>query len=177
MADLFSLDPQTLATVENGIDSLIHQLGKMCKLIYDTNETQCSNCIFDPINRRSTNRYNGVGPQPFNTGRCPVCHGTGFLPGGSVTTDTVQLLIDWTPKPWLYIDPKNTTDGRFPMGLVSTKGFVADLPKIIQAKYIVIDYLNAKYSTNRFVLYDQPTLQGNIVKSKFFVALWQRYGD
>lgn len=178
MADLFQLDPTTLATVENGIDSLIHQLGKQCKLEYEAgadSETQCPNCNYDPNTNRSSNIYNGVGPKPFQGGKCPVCKGKGYMPRSGVRYDIVQLLIDWQPKPWNFFDPN--TNLRLPQGMVSTKGFVADMPKIIQAKSIIIDYQNSSLTTNRFIRWQEPVLQGNIVKSKYFVCFWQRFGS
>lgn len=176
MADLFSLDAQTLATVQNGIDSLIHQLGKMCKLVSDTERQLCNNCNFDSVTQRSSNIYNGVGPKPFRGGKCPVCHGSGFLPGTQGTTDIVQLLVDWQPKPYQLLEAAGSLE-RLPAGLVHTKGFVTDMPKIIQAKYMIIDYANATYQSNRFTKYGEPTPSGNIVKARYFICLWQRMGD
>ena len=173
MADLFELDAETLATVENGIDSLIHQLGKDCKIIYESARTVCNNCIYDSINHRSTNQYNTVGPKPFTSGKCPVCRGTGYLPGNETTSEVVQLLVDWQPKPWHFVDPNIVV----PQGLVSTKGFVADMPKVMQAKYIIIDYTNATFNSHKFVRWGEVVLQGNIVKSKYFLAFWQRFGE
>lgn len=174
MADLFELDAETLATVENGIDSLIHQLGKDCKLIFEGDKQVCNNCIFDSANNRSSNKYNGVGPTPFTTGKCPVCKGAGFLPGTQTTVDYAKFLIDWQPKPWNFVDPNAGI--KVPQGLVQTKGFVADLPKVLQAKYLVVDYTNATLIQNKFVRWGEPVLQGNIVKSKYFICFWQRYG-
>jgi hypothetical protein len=176
MADLFQLDPQTLATVENGIDSLIHQLGKQCMLVFDGQPAVCNNCIFDPNTGRSSNVYNGVGPKPFGGGKCPVCHGTGFLPGTQTTQQPVQLLIDWQPKLWQFFNMNDTTL-RIPQGLVHSKGFAADLPKVVQAKFVIIDYLNPSYNSSRYRLWGEASLTGNIVKSKYFIAFWERLGD
>lgn len=172
---LFELDDETLATVENGIDTLINQLGKDCQIIYEPQKQVCPNCIFDPNANRSTNVYNGVGPKPFQSGKCPVCKGVGFLPGSGVMTDVVRFLIDWQPKPWNFVDPNLNV--KVPQGLVQTKGFVADMPKVMQAKYIIIDYKNTGLTNNRFILWGEPTIQGNIVKSRYFVARWQRFGN
>lgn len=174
MPDIFTLDDATLATVENGIDSLIHQLGKDCKLIFEAEKQVCINCIFDPINNRSSGKYNGVGPRPFKGGKCPICKGTGYLLGTQTTEDYAQFLIDWQPKPWLFIDPNANI--KIPQGLVQTKGFIADLPKVLQAKYIIIDYKNTSLITNRFVRWGEALISGNIVRNKYFIAWWQRYG-
>lgn len=175
MADLFELDPQTLATVELGIDSLIHQLGKWCKLIYVFDQVQCNNCLFDSVARKSSGRYNGVGPKPFQGGRCPVCHGSGYIPGEGPQEELIQLLIDWQPKPWLFMGLPYSNMEKIPQGMVQTKGFAADMPKLMQAKYLIVDYANALFTSNRFVLWGQPVLTGNILKSKYVVSFWQRY--
>jgi hypothetical protein len=177
MADLFTLDADTLATVENGIDSLIHQLGKACTLVFETEPERCPNCNFDSTTGRSSNVYNGVGPRPFRTGKCPVCKGSGYLPGSQTTKQTVQLLVDWMPKPYLFATPNAVGAIEIPQGIVQTKGFAADLPRILQAKYIIIDSVNTQYQTHRFRLWKEPTLSGNIVKSKYFLAFWERFGD
>jgi len=174
VADLFELDADTLQTVEDGIGTLIHQLGKWCQLVYESGNTVCNNCQFDPVTQRSSGIYNGVGPRPFRGGRCPVCKGSGFLPGTGTTVETVQLLMDWQPKPWQFFNPQDT-QVRIPQGMVSTKGFAADLPRILQAKYLIVDYLNAEFQNNRFVRWGEPFLTGNIVKSKFFLCFWTRY--
>lgn len=175
MSDLFTLDAQTLATVEQGIDSLIHQLGKWCKLIYVFDKMPCNNCILDPATDRSSNQYNGVGPKPFHGGKCPVCHGGGYIVASGEKEDIVQLLIDWQPKPWQFVGPSNENIARLPAGLVQTKGFVADMPKVIQARYLIVDYKNATMASNRFVRWGEPVMQGNIVKSKYYICFWQRY--
>jgi hypothetical protein len=178
MADLFELDDQTLATVQQGIDSLIHQLGKWCKIIYEFDKVQCNNCLFDSSAQKSSGRYNGVGPKPFQGGRCPVCHGTGYIPGGGTRSDIVQFLIDWQPKPWLFLGPNSTELAKIPRGLVQTKGFVTDLPKARQAKYLIVDYANASPdSSNRYALWGEPLITGNIARNRYFVAFWQRIGN
>lgn len=176
MADLFTLDADTLAIVENGIDSLIHQLGKFCKLIYEDVPQICNNCIFDSNANRSSNIYNSVGPKPFRGGKCPVCRGSGYLPASNTTEEIVQLLVDWQPRPSTIIDVRNT-DIRLPAGVVMTKGFAVDMPKIIQCKYIIIDYLNAHYTTQKFVKFGEAFLTGNVVRAKYFACFWQRYGS
>lgn len=60
--------------------------------------------------------------------------------------------------------------------LVMAKGFIADMPKVIQAKYIILDYQNAKYENNRFAIWGEPVVQGNIIQTKYFNAFFVRIG-
>lgn len=38
----------------------------------------CDNCVLSSLTKVSTNRYNGKGPIPFSSGRCPRCGGRGM---------------------------------------------------------------------------------------------------
>ncbi len=56
---------------------------------------KCPNCLFDPVNQRSTNTYSptvpypaGIpGPAPFVGGACPVCNSV-----GQYTTETSKVV-------------------------------------------------------------------------------------
>ena len=175
MEDLFTLDQDTLDTVEAGINSLIHQLGKPCKIIYEPDKLPCTNCYLDVTSDTSTGVYNQVGPKPFTIGKCPVCKGKGYLPTTGLVEETVQFLIDWQPKPWAI--PYQNSNTQLPAGIAQTKGFIADMPRVIQAKYIIIDYTNVGLTHNKFVKYGEPVIVGNILKSRYFICFWQRYGS
>ncbi len=185
MADLFVITPDIRLIGEQAINALINQLGKLCQVVYEAGDVQqCSNCFFDTPNQRSTNRYNGTGPRLFTSGKCPVCRGSGYLPDTTVETDTLTLLIDWQPKSWTIMDNltplQGTTPGAGKIGkgdLVSAKGYIADMPKVIQAKYIILDYQNAKYENNRFMLWGEPVVQGNIIQTKYFNCYFARMGN
>lgn len=185
MADLFTLTQDIRDIGEQAINALINQLGKTCKVIYESGlGQQCPNCFFDVANQRSTNKYNGTGPRAFTSGKCPVCRGSGFLPETTTSSDTLILLIDWQPKSWTLIDTLTSLQGVTPNGgkiskgdLVSAKGYIADMPKVIQSKYIILDYQNAKYENNRFMLWGEPVVQGNIVQTKYFNCFFARIGN
>jgi hypothetical protein len=185
MADLFVITQDIRNIGEQAINALINQLGKLCQVVYESELVeQCPNCFFDTSNRRSTNKYNGTGPRSFTTGKCPVCSGSGFLPSTARATDTLTLLIDWQPKVWNFMDTNVTVQGALPEGgkvakgdLVSMKGFIADMPKVMQAKHIILDYQNAQYENNRFALWGEPVVQGNIIQTKYFNAYAVRIGD
>lgn len=183
MADLFTITQDIKNIGEQAINALINQLGRDCKVVYESQLSEvCSNCFFDSLNQRSTNKYNGTGPRPFTSGKCPVCRGSGFLAGTSNSTDTLKLLIDWQPKQWTIMNTATVQGvtperGKMSQGdLVMAKGFIADMPKVIQAKYIILDYQNAKYENNRFAIWGEPVVQGNIIQTKYFNAFFVRIG-
>lgn len=173
--DIFTMTPDILAIGESAINSLIHNFGKMCLCVYDSEtQTVCNNCIFNPVTKQSTNRYNGTGPKPFAAGTCPVCHGSGFIPGHQNTQAEVQLLIDYDPKISKLIADSTI---KVPSNIVKVKGFVADEAAVAQSKFIVLDHLNNKYNGNKFVLWSEVAEPGNIIKSKYFEVYLRRYAN
>lgn len=181
MGKLFDLDPETLKIAQDAFDDLLDQsnLGKPCKLVYSSTTTICPNCIVNRNTGLSTNRYKVGGPIPFVDGEiCPVCEGSGKLVG-TEGFDIVTLLIDWNPKPWLNVvgNAGDAPDSvvRIPNGAITTRGYMTDLPKIIKADYAVMD-VNNNYMNNHFVLSGEPISPGNIVKNRYFTAVWKRAG-
>lgn len=71
-----------LADIYNqAIDSLISDCGLSlpCKLIKTSGKcVECPNCIYNPITKKSLNKYKPGGPIVFDTGlTCPFCLGRG----------------------------------------------------------------------------------------------------
>jgi hypothetical protein len=103
---------------------------------------------------------------------CPACSGTGFLPGSDTVTTELKLLVDWNPKIYKAVDDVL----RLPFDLALVKGFLADEPKVLQARYIILDYANAIYTNNRYIILSQPVNRANILVNKYFEFYLQRTG-
>jgi hypothetical protein len=172
MPDLFVITDDIRNLAQGAIDSMINQLGKPCKLIYEPARTPCTNCYLDATTNLSSGQYNGTGPIPFTRGKCPVCGGAGYLPEEVERFDVVTMTVIWQPKAYRYFGP----DVQVPDSLIILKGYVADLPKVLQAKYVIPDYQNQVYQSSRFVKWKEPHPQGSIVKNRYFRSFWQRFG-
>ncbi len=174
MADLFEITDDIREIGESAISSLINQLGKVCLVVFDSEaREQCPNCFFDTDHQRSSGQYNGTGARTFTFGtKCPVCKGTGYNPGTETTTAEVKLLVDWQPK----IPKDIIANIQTPKALVLAKGFIADMPTVVQAKFVIIDHARAIYGNNRFILFGEPVVQGNIIQGKFFNCWLSRSG-
>lgn len=172
MAKLFRITPAIRRLSQNAIDTMISELGKDCLLAFDSPQTECPNCHFDTVTRQSNGVYNGTGPRPFTRPPCPVCRGKGLV-GGGESFEVVRFLIDWQPKTWFLVDATGT---KVPQGAIQAKGYVTDMPLVLRAKYLVVDYLHAKYESNRFILWGEPTPQGNIVANRYMTTFWTRAG-
>ena len=68
-----------------------------CTLDYGvTKYENCANCVFDPIGRKSANRFLDGGPIPFPFGGiCPLCNGAGKKP--VVSSENVHLAVIFDP--------------------------------------------------------------------------------
>ena len=98
----------------NAIRSLLEDtaLTVPCTLYFGiTKYEACSNCIYDPIGRKSSNRYLTGGPVPFrNGGICPVCNGNGKKP--VISTENLNLAVIYDYKDFLGIKtPVNAPNG------------------------------------------------------------------
>lgn len=88
------------------VKGIREDLGRNVTLHIPGARKDCPNCLWDPVNRRSTGMYsprapfptvtdnNGktvTAPKPFTGGVCPVCNATGQV--AEQTTKVVQCLI------------------------------------------------------------------------------------
>ena len=157
----------------NAIDSLLADDGltKPCQLIYGgTKNSLCPNCVYDPINRKSTNRYKAGGLYPFSSGQiCPHCNGIGLI--GVESTETVYLAIIWDYKQWRKFGFNILS----PDGLVVTVCNIDKLPDIKRAKEIIIDTNIQAYVKHRFVREGEPNPMG-FGETRYIATLWKRAG-
>lgn len=90
-----------IALYKGFVQGIREDLGRDVTLHIPGPKVQCANCIFDPVNKRSTGMYSPrnpypstqPGPTPFKGGICPVCNGTGQFT--TEVTKVVQCLIRW----------------------------------------------------------------------------------
>lgn len=170
MPKLFTISAKTRKLAADAIDDLIDQLGKEVTLTYPSVTIDCPNCVFDPTTQRSAGIYKPGGPRPFNRGTiCPVCRGTGRL--ANQVTGKVKLLCHWDVKNFNF--PLDTI--ATPYSLVQTKGYMSDLPKILQSRRIVLQPPETNLSYT-FELWGEPIDAGNIVPGRYFTAIWRRVG-
>jgi hypothetical protein len=170
---LFTLTPAIRQIYQDGIDTVIDQLGQPCKLVLDGVRAPCPNCPFDAAQGRSAGVYNGTGPYPFTRPPCPVCGGTGYDPATLWREEIRSFTIERDVKPPFVLDPGRVVR---PGSLAKIKGFAADLPLVLQMRHVVLDYRNAVYLLEKYQLYHgaAPTPTGSIVRGRYFTALLEK---
>jgi len=172
MARLFDISDEIRSVAADAISDLIDQLGKDCNLIYPPVFESCVNCIFDEIGNKSSNHWRNGGPIPFPNGSmCPYCNGAGQH--ATETFKNVKLLISAPPKEFLKSLP---TTLQVPDGVISTKGFIDDLPDVLQCRKMVAQVNIQNIIKYTYELFGEPMDTNNIAQSKFWTAYWRRVG-
>lgn len=160
-------------TYNDAIDSLLQQnaLTVPCRLKYSGqhNQTLCSNCVFDPIAKLSSNIYNNTGPSPFTEGTmCPVCGGIGLI-----TTDyseIIHMAVLFDSKYWVNWS-SNTV--KIPDGMVQTICLSSYLVKIRNAKEVVFDTNLEPYNNYLYERAGDPNPVG-FGDNRYIFTMWSR---
>ena len=166
------MDPAWITMFSDAMDDMLVAWGKQCKLIFPSIQTECVNCVWDSMTRRSMNIYRTGGPIPFGQGNlCSVCGGKGvsFKPE---YTENITMILRWNPANFI-IKPGNIS---VPNGFVETDGLISDLPKILQSRVMIAEIPFEPIVRARFILSGEPIDAYSIVQGKCFTALWERKG-
>jgi len=176
MGQLFSIDDEVKAIIQDGLDDLITELGKTCTLVYPPSRYEsCPNCLYDPMSEKSSNRYRAGGPIEFADGSiCPYCNGRGRI--ATETTEDVELLCELNPKKFTVPVPGLLLGNRQPDALLQTKGFIKDWPKVEKCDYLLYQKTLAGLGPRRYKLAGEPNDVSNIIQDRYFVCLWERVG-
>ena len=170
------LDDEIRLTAQNAIEAMVEDLGKECVLYYPPEWVVCSNCVYDPIGKKSASIYLHGGPIPFqNGGICPVCGGSGGFKADQ-RTETIKgkiQVLNFTNSRTLGVDFL-----RMPAGSIYMKTYIWNIPKIINAEKMSINpSVVGAYGRFEYKLYGQPVDKGNIVQGRYCVSIWERIGS
>jgi hypothetical protein len=168
---IFTLTDDIREIAQNCLDDLLEELGKECRLVFPPRLTECVNCL-TRLDGQSAAVYRPGGPQPFSDGDlCPVCLGQGFT--SEEVTEAVKMLVQWAPeKFWVRLPPQL----QLPAGSVQTKTYITNLPKIQQARRMVLQTPAEPYTRFLFRLEGEPVDVSNIIQGRYCVSTWAREG-
>lgn len=144
-----------------------------CLLKYSDNgkDTICPNCVFDPISRLSSNRYNGTGPISFASGMiCPVCKGEGTVKG-SAKTETINIAAIFDHKYFINLSSQQKIN--IPEGTVQTICDIELLGKILKSNSIIIDSSLINHSSYEYRRAGDPQ-PGGLGENRYITTLWNR---
>ena len=154
--------PDSLMTDFNmAIDALIDWAGRTVILNMPPIETECTNCEIINIGgkKRSSGRYKAGGPEPFTSGICPVCRGSGII--NTVRNVSFKSLVRWNPDEYMDIAKSvHETDT-----IVEMKTYRTNESNIKKAQYAIIDSKRCKRVKD-------PVPRG-LRESRYCVTFWQ----
>ncbi|MBY0525609.1 MAG: hypothetical protein K2R98_19545 [Gemmataceae bacterium] len=172
MGTFIVTDDDIRADFQAAGDDLINEWGKVCRLYYPPRQVQCPNCVYDPIGKKSSNHWLDGGPSFFPLGSmCPMCEGAGTH--SEQATEDVKLLCVWSPKDFFVPGPRNIV---VPEGRIQTKGFMTDLPKVLQCTEMVVQANLEQMLRARFRRAGEPVDPSSICQGRYFVTNWDRAG-
>jgi hypothetical protein len=175
---MVEFDDGALQEAAEAFDAFYTKFGKRCKLIFESSETVCPNCVIDPSTGESTNRYLAGGPIPFINTICPVCEGKGRLTN-TTPSKTIKMYLNWdlsTIRKWLPPIVLNTEirNLRMPGGAVMGIGFIEDTLDVVQCDYCLMDIDSDMYSQNRYKLAGAPLDNRILIPHRYFTSFWER---
>lgn len=174
MGNIINLDADTRATMQGAFDDLIGIAGKPCLIVYPPRWNLCGNCIFDPMKQLSSNRWKTGGPMPFPAGApCPLCSGKGRR--ADEVSETITMICTWVPKPWYNKGPQ-VDELRIPYGLLQTKGFLTDLPRIQKCDHLQVELPIQGVLVANYKLVAQPGDLHHFIQGRYCVAKWEMMG-
>ena len=174
MGRIFTLTAPIKAVITQALDDLITELAKPCRLVYPPRFVTCANCVFDPIGQKSSNHWINGGPMPFADGmNCPLCNGNGRI--AQEVSTPINLLCAWEPKAFFH--PIPNLNIRAPYSVVQVKGYLTDMPKILECSYLVFETPIEGLLRKKFVLMGQPGDRSNIIQGRYFVATFEQTAE
>ena len=165
----FSIPSGIIEVYKEVADEMINNdlIGATCTLVYPPKQEACINCTVNTFGGSSSNVFRHGGPSPFNWGKCPMCGGSGFKE--TEVTANIRLRVYWNQKSWKNINvPIQVADGD-----VMTIGFIADMPKVLQAQEIILIDKMSGFKKYKYMLAGEPFPHG-FQKDKYFMAIWRR---
>ena len=155
------------------IDGLLENtaLTVPCKINYKSTKVEdCPNCVYDSMNRRSSNIYqqNPPGPISFTHGICPYCNGVGVLKLNS--QETIYLMPIWNSKDWYNLTQSSVNLADISVQTVSK---IDTYAKLKRATSIIIDTNLEKYGLPEFIRVADPEICG-LASSTHIITSWKR---
>jgi|SRR6056300_717157 len=164
------MDLSPLKTLYNNqIDILLASTGLTipCSLVYETTKiSECPNCIYDTMSRKSSNQYKPGGPILFSNGQtCPFCLGSGVT-NSSVAEKQVHFAVLTDSKN--FIGPINKAD--IDAQTICSIGY---LDSIKQCSKIIFN-TDIDYLTNNIFIRDNEPMPVGLGDNRYIFTNWKR---
>jgi len=173
----FNISERLIDTYQEGIDSIIEQLGKEVIIVKNPIVGDCPNCGYDKRRKRSNGRYNTNNPNPegalnkpfVNGQRCPVCNGRGTI-NSTDQQVIIKATIKWDPKELYTLENGDTV--KFSEDICKIKTYATHFDDIKKAEEFLVAYDEAVEGSPKHIkckLFKGPTPRG-LKYSRYTVA-------
>jgi hypothetical protein len=144
-----------------GIDLTIDKFGVNCRLV---NMQKIQETVYNPNNnvpdRNSINAHRVRGGDYERSN---------VIIKEVETYTTIKLKVYWDPKNWVGVGGNLN----IPDGSIQTVGFLSDLPKILQAKALIVHDNIKDYKELRFERVGEHIPMG-FKQNRYFACMWKR---
>ena len=141
-------------TYQNAIDAMLANMGKDVLVMGPATSSDCPNCNYSPLTKRSGGIYNSGNPNTLggplhkifvNGTTCGVCRGRGRLSFDPQTV-TMKCLIEWAPKE--YESMPAGANIRQSNNRIKLKTYASNATTITNATKIMVPhtYVNSTWS-------------------------------
>lgn len=164
------MDLSPLKTLYNNqIDILLASTGLTipCSLVYETTKiSECPNCIYDTMSRKSSNQYKPGGPILFSNGQtCPFCLGSGVT-NSSVAEKQVHFAVLTDSKN--FIGPINKVD--IDAQTICSIDYLDNIKKCSK----IIFNTDIDYLTNNIFIRDNEPMPVGLGDNRYIFTNWKR---
>lgn len=150
----------------NAILEMVRGASIQATLTYGTTKsTECPNCIYDALGKKSSNRYKTGGPRLFS-GICPHCNGLGIL--AEDTTSSVSLVPIYSQKNWCNKITVNT-----PKNTIATFSLPDTYNDLKRAKELILSDVMDDNIRLRYMRYSEP-LPCGLGMTCVIETIWER---
>lgn len=159
------LSTSDLSTLREAFDNIMDTFEKDCTVVYPPIIEDCDNCSPPPIGgRRGHILQHGVWVP------CNYCNATGTKEVTS--SETISVIVEFNPKDIrLPVDALNV-----PFGFIRVKSLIVDVPKILNAQYLVVAIPSQPYIEARYTRFREPIDEQAIIQARYSVSYWKRTG-
>lgn len=152
------------------IDDLItaNGLAVSCKFVFkNASPSQCPNCEYDPISRKSNNIYKSGGPISFPNGTiCPICAGLGKY--DTSDDQIIPLIVIFDYSKFIGVGPVDA-----PVCDMQSICKVSEYFKIKNADHIIMDISLYGLTENKFTRTSEPQPVG-LGQNLYLFTNWKK---
>lgn len=150
----------------HAIKHLVETCSVECSYLYGETITECPNCYYDSIGKKSTNKYKPSGPKPFNGGICPHCNGIGIKKLEQY--DNINLVVIYDQNKWC-----NKIKVQTPSNYVATLSLPDTYTTLKKAKEIYVNSDIDQYVRLRYKRFSEP-LPCGLGMTCVWETIWER---